>query len=230
MFRDTTLTVVTAVTLLTACGGTTPTDTVGEVPAELLRLQGNSQFDLPGATLDIPLVVQAVDDRSRPVPGVPITWTASGTGSFEFRTTRTDIAGKAVAWAILGRSVGTYEFRAEIANDSALAARFTVFATADGDPPVGPPPAATVTVSDAGFSPEEVQVRVLDGVKWVWRDATEPHDLVFEDPEAVSPAIGNMAAKREGSFTGVMNREGTLHYACSIHGAEAHAGTVVVTN
>lgn len=216
---------------VTSCGGSTePADELGTVPASVRRVSGHSQWARPRQTVALPLTVEVTDDGGRPVPGATIGWTTTVDARFVSRDTRTDIQGRALARVELGSRLGTYTVTALVANDTALSTRFVLYATVDGQAPVGPPPAATIVVSGDGFSPSHVTVRVLEGVRWVWQDNFEIHNIEFDPANAVSPGVGNTSAKRSGSYTGVMNYVGTVDYWCSIPGHDRHGGAITVTN
>lgn len=213
-----------------ACGGgTEPVEELGTIPAQLRRVSGHSQWAKPRETIERLLVAEVVDAAARPVPGTPVTWTATTGARFLSRDNRTDIGGRVTAQVELGPQLGTYVVAVRVTADTTLSTRFSLYATVDGEAPIGPPPAAIIMVADNGFTPADVTVRVREGVQWVWQNSLEAHDIVFEPPEAVSPAVGNTFAKKSGTYTGVMNYVGTIDYYCSVH-AGAHGGTITVTN
>ena len=85
-------------------------------------------------------------------------------------------------------------------------------ATAAGEPPRATAAATTtVVLKDIAFRPGSVGVRRGDTVRWVWRDGTTRHNVVFRRSSVRS------AVKSQGSYRRTFRRRGTFAYVCTLH-------------
>jgi hypothetical protein len=109
-------------------------------PAELRIVDGDGQSGRTGDRLAKPLVVQVLDARSRPVVGVGVAFSFSGSagGALEPPGPTTDDSGHAAARVRLGGAPGRQLVTARVLDGAAgSAVTFTVTALA---PPPPPPP------------------------------------------------------------------------------------------
>lgn len=78
--------------------------------------------------------------------------------------------------------------------------------------PSGKPPAATITVKDDFYSPQEVTIPVCGKVRWVFTASGQhgvfPWDMGFPD----SPVMAM------GTYEYVFPKAGVFDYGCAIHG------------
>lgn len=136
----------------------TATAQLAATGATLAKISGDAQSGPAGADLPQPLVVE-LRQNGVPLAGVPVTWTASGTGAVS-ATSTTDAQGRASTVWRLGRAVGAQTVTAQAPGG---AAPVTFTATAQGG-------AARYleALGQGGFPPtprggtDTVYVRVLD--------------------------------------------------------------------
>lgn len=99
------------------------------VPSSLVAVSGSNQRAAPGALLPGPLVVRAVDTRSRPVSGAKVSYSvASGGGKLSAASATTDAAGQAQVRWTLGSATGTQTVTASLQGLSTGGTRFTATA------------------------------------------------------------------------------------------------------
>ena len=89
------------------------------------------------------------------------------------------------------------------------------------NPPEGPP-VANVQVGNNFFNPQNLNATVGTQVVWTWiADAVE-HNVTFDGGGPNSPT------QSSGTFERTFTSAGTFPYHCTIHGAQAMSGSVVV--
>ncbi len=101
----------------------------------------------------------------------------------------------------------------------------------DGGNSSPPPPAAnSVNVGDNFFDPPSLTVSSGTTVTWRWVSVIDPytgragnsHSVTFND------GVGSSPTQSSGTHTRQFNQTGSFGYYCSLHGAGAMSGTVVV--
>jgi plastocyanin len=101
-----------------------------------------------------------------------------------------------------------------------------------GGSPLAPDePAATVTISAAGISPKEVQVKAWTRVRFINSDA-RPHTIVSDpvDLHTQCPPLNNVGLMQPGESrdSGILNLPGTCGFHDHGDQVEAFRGRVVV--
>lgn len=120
------LAAVAFVTGAIGCGdaASAPGDPANNAPV-LNILRGNSQISAAGSDLPSPVVVRVTTGRGKPVPGVALTWTATGGGRIDPDAPITDDSGLVRAsWTLgaeSGRHVATATLDAQTASFRATA-------------------------------------------------------------------------------------------------------------
>ncbi|MDB4875798.1 MAG: blue (type 1) copper domain protein [Gemmatimonadetes bacterium] len=100
-----------------------------------------------------------------------------------------------------------------------------------GTPTSGSP--NTVTIADLSFAPGTVNVAVGTTVTWQWAACSDTgyggyggcvsHNVTFDDGSNIASAT-----QANGAFSRTFASAGTFKYHCTIHGAAAMSGAVVV--
>ncbi|MEX1181980.1 MAG: Ig-like domain-containing protein, partial [Gemmatimonadota bacterium] len=133
------------------------------VPATLSMVVGDGQSAAAGTLLPLPLVVRVLDGADAPLPGVTVTWAASGDGSLDVITSVTGAEGTTSAEWTLGAEAGVQTASASVTDLEPV----TFTATAVSEAPVA---AEIVALEGDGQSaatgtllPLPLVVRVLDG-------------------------------------------------------------------
>ena len=85
-------------------------------------LIGDAQVGPAGDSLPQPIGVRVTDSTGRPLPDIPISWSASGSDSLVALSARTDSAGEARARWVLGPGAGVHRARLQIGATRALPA------------------------------------------------------------------------------------------------------------
>jgi hypothetical protein len=81
---------------------------VVQTPVEILKISGDAQTALPGATLSAPLVIRVNDSRGEPIPGLSVTFSVSqGEGSVSTSSAVTDAGGRASTTFSTGTDSGS---------------------------------------------------------------------------------------------------------------------------
>lgn len=117
-----------------------PGESGSDQPASLQVLSGDEQKAEVGTVLDDPLIVQVLDESSRPLPNIRVQFSLLGDGSgvsLDPASIETDEEGRAAAIVRLGEQPGEQVIVAAVANTQLpdLRARFSVTAvpSSDGD-------------------------------------------------------------------------------------------------
>ena len=176
MTRRTRVYVFSFALLLGACSDPAAVETPR--PAELVMLAGNTQSGVIGSELPNPIVIQVLDQRGKPVPGVAVNWevepwagtieplaeTTNESGAAHARWILGDVAGEASARATVG-TLGSVEFTAIAENP--LPALLTISPEAavagDGD--------LIIVVTGTGF---------VGGASVAWNGTPLPTSYVSE--------------------------------------------------
>jgi len=211
------LCVLGAVLGVLSCGGGGGGTTPPGPPADLLKTPaGDNQSWYFNNPLPAPLSVTAVDVDGRAVPGVVITWAVtSGDGA----VTPTQSTTQANGVASTTDSVGSATLQRVSATFSGLAgpATFTETATT-------PPTAATVSVEDNHFTPQNSVVHTGGTVTWNWAGIAS-HNLTFTFGPTPLPA--NQISQTSGTAQRTITAVGTYNYTCTNHAGMNGTVTVV---
>jgi len=201
-----------------ACGGNGGGTTPPGPPADLLKNPaGDNQSWYFNNPLPAALSVTAVDVDGRPVSGVVVTWAVtSGDGA----VTPTQSTTGANGVASTTDSVGSATLQTVSATFTGLAGpvSFTAHATT-------PPTAATVSVEDNHFSPQNSVVQTGGSVTWNWTGVAV-HNLTFTfgpTPLPANRADGGNGTTAQRTITAV----GTYNYTCTNHAGMNGTVTVV---
>ena len=98
----------------------------------LLKILGDSQEGVPGASLATPFVVEVMDAHGKPMQGVSVTFAVTaGTGRLSATTVTTDATGKAETTLTLGRSPGKQTVTATAAEITPSVITFTAIAAGE---------------------------------------------------------------------------------------------------
>ncbi len=166
--------------------------------ATLTKVSGDAQSGSPGAKLEQPLVVQAVDAYGNAVAGATVTWSViQGGGSLDRTKTDTDQEGRAsVTWQLGSEgsnqvrasagSSATAVFSATATTSSTGAARVTVKPDSARVVALGATSAFTATVSDASG-------KSMSGVTVTWT-SLDPN-VAKVDASGVATALANGTAR-----------------------------------
>ncbi len=92
--------------------GTSPPITFYPQPATIVPISGTGQSGEVGSTLPTPFLVEVHSAAGAVIPGQPVTFTATGTGSAAPTTLITDASGRAQTTLTLGTTPGTYTYTA----------------------------------------------------------------------------------------------------------------------
>ncbi len=153
-------------TRITATAGAvsaSTTATVQQRASVLTVTSGSNQSGPVGAALQAPLVVTAQDSRANPVPGVAVSFAASGGGSVSTTSATTAANGQAsTVWTLGTRTTDAQSVVASLAGAAGTTATFT--ATPLAGPPVS---AAKFSGDNQQWSvtkplPDPIAVRVID--------------------------------------------------------------------
>jgi hypothetical protein len=99
-------------TVTAADGSTTQyVVTVADRTPAIAMVSGDGQTGVAGLALSSPLVVQVMD-QTTPIPGITVSWAASGDGSVTAGTSVTNSKGQAQMNATLGQTGGGYTYTA----------------------------------------------------------------------------------------------------------------------
>ena len=100
----------TTIVEVTASGLVPVTFTVDLLaPSTLVKISGDEQEGVPGATLANPLVVEVRDQNGNVLKGTQVTFAITeGTGTLSVRTTQTDATGRAESTLTLGKNSGPH--------------------------------------------------------------------------------------------------------------------------
>lgn len=101
-----------------------PTPTAGP-PAAIRVVTGGTQTGRRNQTLGAPVVVEVVDSKGVPVPGVRVRWEANMGGSFSPQETTTGTDGRTSSQWRLGNPLGTQNGRAYVVSNDNVEVRFT---------------------------------------------------------------------------------------------------------
>ena len=153
--------------LVVACDKSQPAAPQAPRLTDLVISEGNNQSALPGQAASRPLVVRAVDQEGRPMPGVKVTFrVAAGGGALSDTTATTGADGQAQTRLTLGSTAGVNTVTALVEGLSGLPPTFTVVAlgaTASTDTTGGKTPGATggpaTTVTALAVTPSSLGVR-----------------------------------------------------------------------
>ena len=196
-------------------GGTTPPGP----PVDLLKhAAGDNQSWYFNNPLPTALSVTAVDVDGRAVPNVVVTWavtTANGGGVNPLQST-TDASGVATTTD----SIGAVTIQNVSATFTGLAGPVSFVEHAQG-----PPTAATVSVDDNHFTPQNSVVQTGHTVTWTWAGANS-HTLTFTFGPTPLPA--NQASQTSGTVQRTITAVGTYNYTCTNHAGMN--GTVAVVH
>ncbi|HEX7166836.1 MAG TPA: plastocyanin/azurin family copper-binding protein [Acidimicrobiales bacterium] len=86
-------------------------------------------------------------------------------------------------------------------------------------PQDGPAPAATVTLKNLRFVPDEVTVKAGETVLWKWDDGGVQHDVKGD-------GFGSKL-KTKGTFRHVFDEAGSYDYVCTVHPTTMKSKVVV---
>src|SRR5256886_6974 len=171
-------------------------------PVDLLKTPaGDNQSWYFNNPLPTALSVTAVDVDGRAVPGVVITWAVTtGDGA----VTPTQSTTKNTGVASTTDSVGSTTLQTVSATftGSSGPVSFTTHATT-------PPTAATVSVEDNHFTPQNSVVRTGGAVTWNWA-GTASHNLTFTFGPTPLPA--NQISQTSGSAQRTLTAVGAHNY------------------
>src|SRR5256885_2308950 len=182
-----------------ACGGNDGGTTPPGPPADLLKTPaGDNQSWYFNNPLPAPLSVTVVDVDGRAVPGGVITWAVtSGDGAVPPTQSTTQANGVAST----PDSVGSATLQRVSATFSGLAgpATFTETATT-------PPTAATVSVEDNHFTPQNSVVHTGGTVTWNWAGIASQHLTFTFGP---TPLPANPISQPDGTAHRTITAVGT---------------------
>ena len=195
-------------------GGTTPPGP----PVDLLKTPaGDNQSWYFNNPLPTALSVTAVDVDGRAVPGVVITWAVT-TGDGAVTPTQSTTKNTGVASTTDSVGSATLQTVSATFTGSSGPVSFTTHATT-------PPTAATVSVEDNHFTPQNSVVQTGGSVTWNWTGVAV-HNLTFTfgpTPLPANRADGGNGTTAQRTITAV----GTYNYTCTNHAGMNGTVTVV---
>src|SRR5256885_13158567 len=209
------LCVLGAVLGVLSCGGDGGTTPPGP-PVDLLKAGDNQSwyFNNP---LPTALSVTAVDVDGRAVPGVVIAWAVT-TGDGAVTPTQSTTKNTGVASTTDSVGSATLQTVSATFTGSSGPVSFTTHATT-------PPTAATVSVEDNHFTPQNSVVQTGGSVTWNWTGVAV-HNLSFTfgpTPLPSNRTDGGNGTTAQRTITAV----GTYNYTCTNHAGMNGTVTVV---
>lgn len=188
-----------------------------DAAVELEKVSGDGQTGVVGDELAEPLVAAVTDQFGNGVPGVAVSWSASG-GSVSAPSVPTDQSGASAVTVTLPETVGPITITAVADGLNGSPQTFTAEATEA-------PTTANVSVVNNSFNPAALTISAGMTVIWTWAANAVQHNVepVGSEPER----SGN---PRNGPFTYqyTFNTPGTYSYFCEFHGAGVMSGTIIV--
>ena len=200
-----------------ACGGNGGGTTPPGPPVDLLKTPaGDNQSWYFNNPLPTALSVTAVDVDGRAVPGVVIAWAVT-TGDGAVTPTQSTTKNTGVASTTDSVGSATLQTVSATFTGSSGPVSFTTHATT-------PPTAATVSVEDNHFTPQNSVVQTGGTVTWNWAGMNS-HTLTFTFGPTPLPA--DQASQISGTVQRTITAVGTYNYTCTNHAGMNGTVTVV---
>ena len=201
-----------------ACGGNGGGTNPPGPPVDLLKTPaGDNQSWYFNNPLPTALSVTAVDVDGRAVPGVVIAWAVT-TGDGAVTPTQSTTKNTGVASTTDSVGSATLQTVSATFTGSSGPVSFTTHATT-------PPTAATVSVEDNHFTPQNSVVQTGGNVTWNWTGVAV-HNLTFTfgpTPLPANRADGGNGTTAQRTITAL----GTYNYTCTNHAGMNGTVTVV---
>lgn len=220
----------TAQASLAGAAGSPVTFTASAVIGEAASLEeagGNGQSAVINTPLPSPLQAKVTDEFGNGVPGVNVTWTATG-GTVSAATIPTDASGISAVTVTLGGTPGPVTVTAT--SEGLTGSPLTFTATAVTAAPI--PTTATVTVGagivftsnrNASRNPAVDTVAAGGTVTWSWATNSITHSV----QSTGSPSFTSSSIQGTGTYSFTFTSAGTYQYTCALHPAQM-TGRIVV--
>jgi plastocyanin len=196
---------------------------VADVAASLSKLAGDQQEGPINTALPAPVQAKVSDQFGNGVPGVPVSWSASG-AAVSAASVATDAAGTSAVTVTLGGVEGPITITADA---PALSGSPQIFSATAGPPA---PVAANVQVANNSFSPSSLTIAAGTEVVWTWTPTAVQHNVVPDVPGS-DPVSSGPPTNAPATYRYTFNTPGTYRYYCAVHGAPGGvnmSGTVIV--
>jgi plastocyanin len=191
-------------------------------PAALLsKLSGDQQEAPINTALPSPVQAKVSDEFGNGVPGVPVSWSASG-ATVSAASVATDAAGASAVTVTLGGVEGPITITADVA---ALSGSPQIFSATAGPPA---PVSANVQVANNSFSPLSLTVAAGTEVVWTWTPTAVLHNVM---PDGTEPESSGTPTNGPATYRYTFNTPGTYRYHCTVHGGPGGggmSGTIIV--
>jgi plastocyanin len=191
---------------------------VGE-PVSLEEAGGNGQSAAVGAPLPSPVQAKVADEFGSGVPGVDVSWTATG-GTVSAATVTSDAAGVSAVNVTAGATPGPITI---IATAEGLAGSPLTFSANATEAPT----TASVSVVNFSFNPASLTISAGTTVVWTWGPGAIQHNVV---PVGTQPTKSGDPANAPHTYQFKFDTPGTYTYFCQVHGSPSGGmrGTITV--
>jgi plastocyanin len=212
----------TAQASLSGASGSPVTFTANASPGPattLAKAGGDQQSGVINTQLASPVQAKASDQFDNGVPGVDVTWEATG-ATTSAATVATNGSGISAVTVTLGGTAGPITITATAGSLAGSPVTFNATATS-------PPTTTTINVVNNEFSPATITVAAGTEVTWSWSAGATNHNVA---PDGTVPPRSGNPVNGPNTYRFTFNTPGTYGYHCEVHGAPGFgmSGTVIV--
>jgi plastocyanin len=191
-----------------------------DAAATLAKAGGDQQNGTINTQLTNAVQAKVSDQFGNGVPGVEVTWEASG-ATTSAASVPTSGSGISAVNVTLGGTAGSITITA---TSGTLAGSPQIFTATANDVPS----TTTISVINDQFVPSSITVAAGTTVTWTWGAGATNHDVV---PDGTIPTSSGIPANAPHTYQFTFSIPGTYLYHCSVHGAAGGigmSGTVTV--